>query len=362
MNATNDSLFTERDLSGYSICSALAHDFRTPPTPQQAQRPERVAHEILRNQLPQIHGQIGYGLLVPLEVLVGISDRTPIAARAHSALTSRAIQVTEAIQGGYLQGVAIGPAEARPQPLSTVLALGGTFATIREFSALCLPRVDSGTGLAWLAEFQPSPSHAIVLKTARLAPRRLAGTCAVSTELLTQTGGAAEAFVRAELLGAVAAALDRAALVGAGGVEPLGLAGTPGVQSIAFGGAPTAAKLCEAERLVGGVNGRPSGWILSNFSREKWRGVARGSSFLLSDDNRAIGYPALTTAGLDSSNRAFFGDWSRMTIAMFPAVKIFADIYSRKDEGLVEFQVETFADVGSRHPASFCVSSDSAAQ
>lgn len=68
-----------------------------------------------------------------------------------------------------------------------------------------------------------------------LKPRHVGARTELSRNMLQQASPDAEASVRDDLAQVLARALDRAAIAGTGGTEPLGVLGTVGVGSVSFG-------------------------------------------------------------------------------------------------------------------------------
>src|SRR5690606_27444867 len=94
------------------------------------------------------------------------------------------------------------------------------------------PRARADIHAEWLSETAAAAPADLSFAGLPLAPRRIAASIRVSTELLAQ-GDVIEPFLRMELTRALAAEIQRAAVAGTGAVhEPLGIINTPGIAMV----------------------------------------------------------------------------------------------------------------------------------
>ncbi len=73
------------------------------------------------------------------------------------------------------------------------------------------------------------------------------------------------------------------------------------------------------------------------------------------------GYPAFATNQVDA-NTVFFGNWADCILASWGGIDVTVDPYSVAETATVRLIINAFVDVGVRHAASFCASTDSGAQ
>jgi hypothetical protein len=80
-----------------------------------------------------------------------------------------------------------------------------------------------------------------------------------------------------------------------------------------------------------------------------------------SNDGEMNGYRAAATNQIPN-NQMLFGNFGDVIHALWGGYDIIVNPYTLDTQAEVRITVNTFGDVAVRHPASFCVSSDSAAQ
>ena len=194
--------------------------------------------------------------------------------------------------------------------------------------------------------------------------------------LLQQSSATAGQRLAVDIAGALAGAIDRAALAGSGqGQEPAGLLTTTGVRSVAFGtdGAePSYAKLVEME---GAVGERPGGgwsyaWLTTSAGRAKLRSTKAndfsGASFW--DFNLVLNRPGLATDALPSNltkgagtnlSPLIYGVWEDLTVALWcPAIELVVDGTTFIGRDLVRITAVLDAAIAVRRPSSFAIAAD----
>lgn len=206
-------------------------------------------------------------------------------------------------------------------------------------------------------------------------PRTLTAIVDIPRKMLAMGGPATLDMVIADLLGAIAAEIDRAALSSDGsGQEPTGMVEDPRIPIAASlgtnGGPPTRAALVAMEKAVGVANGDAAaspalGWATSPAGRAKLRSTFQvGTTFpkyLWTDENRVLGYPAAascnvttnrTKAGGSGLTALIFGDWTNATVATWKALDVMVNPFF---SGGVVTRVSAFieADFQLRQPSAF---------
>lgn len=162
---------------------------------------------------------------------------------------------------------------------------------------------------------------------------------------------------------------DAAALVGTGGVQPLGLINQPGTIKTTFGAPPTWSSVLQFEKLLGNANAEPPGarlgFAVSVNTRYAWKTTPRttnGSTFLMNDDGTVGGTPSAATTEI-STDQVVYGNWADLLIAVFfGGVWITVDKYTRSTNGESIITAHLYCDAGAKRPGSFVVSTDSGAQ
>ncbi len=237
---------------------------------------------------------------------------------------------------------------------------------------ISIPRVLSGTTASWLSEAGTNSSSTPTFGQIVMRPRRLAAASAVTKQFLQQSGIGAEAFLRDDMFKVMAIELDRVAIAGAGGVEPLGvlnLATGDRSTSVSFGAAPTWAKYVEFIKnlmtnnaLIGtpAFLSTPATWA-KGVTIEKFSSTGR----TLIEDNQIGGYRFEVTNQFPSSgtlNQVIFGDFSQVVYGQWLGNDVLVDPYTLATTGQIKILVESLVDCVVRQGKAFVISSDSGAQ
>jgi HK97 family phage major capsid protein len=354
------SLFTRKELSKYSLTKALSElsSGIAPGEDGDVTGLEEEASQAIKSHVRRTTGSEPLGFQIPIRVLA------PIKAQ----------NVTTATAGGFLVDESLDSIAAALRPASVVLSLGAS-----SFSNLngnfALPAETSFPAAAWLAETEAlaDPSDAVYSKTV-LTPRRCASIAVLSQQLLSQNSLGVENFVRTSLGSTLGSALDKGALSGAGGKEPLGLINNPSVSTITFSATPTRAKLISMQDTLttanaGNLDQSALAYVSTPASASKLMQTSQvsGQARFLWEGNEwsgnVAGLPARSTTNAGSGNLMICGDWSKLVVAYWSeGFSIMTDPFTQKKTGIVEVFATLLADVAPLNAANFVVSTDSAAQ
>ena len=201
-----------------------------------------------------------------------------------------------------------------------------------------------------------------------LTPHRLGATVPYSTQFLAQSSLDAESFIRDDLMKVLSIEKDRAALHGSGGAQPIGIAGTSGINAtVTYSGAATWADVVEHETGIAVDNADigDMAFVLSAATVGKWKTILKdsvaGADYLINSVNgTANGYMVHRTNQV-AGNVSFFGVWSQLVMASWAGLEVIVDPYALKKSGQVEITVNELCDIAVRQPLAFNVSTDSAA-
>jgi len=199
-----------------------------------------------------------------------------------------------------------------------------------------------------------------------MTPKTAIAITDVSHQLLKQTGDAAESLVTVDLAAACAEGLDVAALVGAGGAQPLGIKNTVGVtvgqdagsldfaKSLAF---VTAAAQASAVRGNPGFVTTTAGATLA-MQRVKFTNTAsplwEGNQL----DGQFIGFPAMSSEAVPSAH-LIFGSWDELVVGEWGVLELATDQGgTRFNTAQVGIRAMWMVDVMLRYPQAFVVSSN----
>jgi len=281
---------------------------------------------------------------------------------------NRANNVTTATAGGYTVQTNVGPLIEilRNQ---TVVAKAGATQLTGLVDNVALPK-QTGTATAyWVSETGALTDSESTFGQVTLTPHRLGATVPYTTSFLAQSSLDAEAFIRNDLMKVLAIEKDRAALHGAGGAEPIGVANSSGINAtVTYGGAAVWADVVQHETGIAVDNADigDMAFILSAATVGKWKTILKdsvaGADYLINSLNgTANGYMVHRTNQV-SGNVSFFGVWSQLIMASWAGVEVIVDPYALKKSGQVEITVNELCDIAVRQPLAFNVSTDSAAQ
>ena len=281
----------------------------------------------------------------------------------------RTLQVTDATKGGFLVGtdVLVGSMIELLRNKPKVAQLGAT--TLSGLVGnIAIPRVAGGAIAYWLPEDGNVPMTSQGFGQMALTPHRLVGDTAYTKELVMQTTLDVEAFVRNDLMTVLAIAKDLAAINGSGTAgEPLGILNTSGRGTVTFAGAATWGRVISFETQVASANVEEGimAYLTTPAVRGRWKEIPKVSGtadFLwASNDSPVNGYRAEVTNQVPG-NRVLFGAWNNIIFADWAGIDVVVDPYSLKKLGQIEITITLGCDVGVRHGAAFCASTDAGNQ
>ena len=223
-----------------------------------------------------------------------------------------------------------------------------------------IPDLLTSATAAWFAENTPIPQTDLAFGKVQLRPRHCGALTEYSRNMLLQSTPDIEQLVRNDFAKVLAEAIDRAAISGAGGVEPTG------ILTLKAGFATTAATWAEVLGLPGtlaaaNVDTADAGWLASPAAVMKLRQTLRtpgdtSSTFIMSAPDDLGGYKLLTT-NLVPSGVAIFANWSDLVLAYWSGVELLVNPYAEipYTKGNVQVRAIVTADVAVRHIESFAV-------
>lgn len=269
------------------------------------------------------------------------------------------------------------------RPQSVVLASGAqSLNGLRENASI--PKLTAGATAEWVAEglapTESDPQTGAVTLTAR----QLSASVRFTRKQLRQSIPGIDQMIQNDLRAQFAVALDRAAIAGAGTLEPLGIlesaaAGVTITQVTDVNGklawpdiTALMATVQEADIPMAapglistwGVRGRmlsasrfPTG---SSLGGDAILAEPRGPLAPGGAPETVAGFPARFSslvpndlgAGTDR-HALIFGDWSQLIVATWAAMDLIVDEYSEAAAGNLRIAAHLFADVGLRHGAAF---------
>ena len=267
-------------------------------------------------------------------------------------------------QGGLLVGEEIAPTVIDMVRDRTVVIEAGATTLPMGSDTYTWPRVLTGATPKWKAELEPMEESHLTFGALKLDARTLRTKVVMSQELVEDISPAGSLAIENELLNAFALELDRAALYGAGGVEPLGVKNTPGVLLFNAVGTPEDYDfLAQAIAAIRGANHEPNAVVLS--------AAAAGTlDTLKATDNQPL-QRSPSVAALEwlvtnlvggappASGDAFVAEWPQLVIGVRPSLGVrIRQIDARLAQDFaVEIVAWQRADVALQDPKAFAVAS-----
>lgn len=237
-----------------------------------------------------------------------------------------------------------------------------------------IPRQLTGATAYWVSETGSITQSSATFGQIVAKPRRIGTSVPYSKQFLTQTSIGSEAFIIADSDASIALDLDRVALRGTGGVEPLGIAYMASGDrstSVTFSTTATWAKYLEFFSSVADNNaivGSPA-YVASVASAVKAMTIAKFSNTsdaIWKDDKvgvfRALWTTQLLTSATPVANMVIFGDFSQVLFLEWAGRDVIVDPYSGKLTGTIEITIQRLMDVVIRRGKAFAISADSGAQ
>lgn len=363
LDDANISGFGERENRQYSLLRAYRSCI--PGTPEYKENcfEKEVSQEIARKTGKADGLNIPYRNLSLLETRSTINTSTP---------ASGGVLVQDTVMGTQFIDLL--------RNKSSVLSSGATFlpGLIGKYT---MPGQASGVTTYWLSENEGIPPGSITFRGVTLDMRTIAARIPVTRNMVMQTDISVENKARQDLAAEIALGLDRAALYGSGGKEPLGILNTPGIGTISGGlgtdGGPITwqalVQLWKAIKVGNGDTGT-MGWIMPSavaaelmITPMQSSGV-EGNYILKPDTERLIMFPFQVTEQMPANytkgngtdlGSILLGVWSEFVIGNWGNLSIDINPYGEAwATGGMELRAMQSADCAVRHPESFAALTD----
>ena len=323
----------------------------TPEQQQQGRIALSLAEHVVRNSRTG-HRTIGERLRE-----IATNQQRPGQRGGEGKLAYRMLSTSSGSQGGYLRDV---------QNLAVAdLVRDGHFlgeAGVQYVTGLVgdvtIPAVRQGITGHWL---DTNSGAAIIPSDPTLGQVSMTPHAATAytqyTRQLALQADALESTLNITLREAVTSILEQAVLNGVGGVQPLGLAGTTGVNaqsgtSLAYAGLRAMRK----NALLAGAAERRLLWIGDPATQELLSGRERSSNSgrYLWDDDGILGKPAIATAYASPGTLAV-GDWSRCLIGIWGDIELTYDPFANFAKALEAARLVMYCDVAFPQAGVFSV-------
>jgi HK97 family phage major capsid protein len=209
------------------------------------------------------------------------------------------------------------------------------------------PVQDTSSSTYWIAEGSATTMSSPEIGYIELRPRTLSCGLVYTTRFLHESPeNVVEDFIRRDLVGAMASALSKAVLVGAGGgaEEPQGIFNQSGLDTVTLsGGALTWSSVVQAEEKLldahSVIDESAVKWVASPTSNRLFKSISKGGSmpvFLYDEATKSLnGYPVEVSVycPVDTGKHSVvLGDWSQCFIGSFgEGFQIKVDPYTRAE-------------------------------
>lgn len=227
---------------------------------------------------------------------------------------------------------------------ASVLAQAGALVLTGAVGNIDLPRYTKATNPTKKAENASADELSPTFASLSLSPNRLPAVIDVSDQLFNQTGDFLEAFLGREIRSQLLDIQEVAFFHGGGTLEPVGIAGTSGIGSVAGGTnglAPAWSHIVDLESAVADVNAASG--VMRYFTNTKVRGKLKKTALVSSTDSEFVwdrktpeaplnGYACSVTNAVSSTltkgtssgvaSAIFFGDASNYVICYWGGIML----------------------------------------
>lgn len=246
--------------------------------------------------------------------------------------------------------------ENQIRPHSAIVRAGATTITLPILQDSRLPSIDRSEKAVWSGT---AGNVAPTLDLTHSSPKRLSAYLTASTQLMNLSPALAGAFLEKQLLSAIGAAIDDAALNGVGPDQPVGLLADPNVAQHTFTTSITAADVLAMEQAIAELHGESAfaemGWLGDPATRRGLRSTARSAGItspVWTDgaDGGPLGYKGTASPWAPSST-LIFGNMPDLIILQSSSVEVLTNPYSRDIEGFVRMTINGYFDIVALNPA-----------
>jgi HK97 family phage major capsid protein len=235
---------------------------------------------------------------------------------------------------------------------------------------VAIPKQSGGATAYWVPPSGGSTVSKQGTSQLPLTPHALTAETGYEKELLFQSCIDVENFVREDIMQVLAIEKDRAAINGSGNDgEPQGILNMTGLAtSVTFGGAATWAKVLEFETNVATGNALKGqcAYLTTPAVRGKWKAIQKANAlpFLweagLNGGGIVNGYRAEATNQVPS-HKVIYGNWNDFIFAEWAGIDVVVDLVTLASYRQIRIIISLWCDMGARHTASFCISTDTGA-
>ncbi|EGQ9962141.1 phage major capsid protein [Vibrio cholerae] len=226
---------------------------------------------------------------------------------------------------------------------------------------LSIPTQEGGATGYWLGEDADATLSEITFGERTLQNRTCAALVEMTRKMIMQSSNDVEMLARGDIAKALALTIDKAALYGTGGDQPLGLAGITGVNPVNLAGThPTYQEFIEMETSIAADNADVGSmlYMMNAVGRGHCKSTQKfantNGSPIWEAGNTVNGYGTHISNQINNGDY-WFGVWSELLIGLWGGLDLTVDPYTHSSKGRLRIVAFQDADVAVRHPQSFCL-------
>jgi len=271
---------------------------------------------------------------------------------------------------------------------SVVIGMGATVLDGLVGSPVEIPRQDGGATAYWVGENADITESQQAFGQLNLTPKQVAAMVKMSNRFMNLSNPSGEAMVRRDLAQVIALAIDLAALRGSGSAnQPMGIANTPGINTVAIGAngglfdwdvaSDMEGKLEDENALDGRI-----GYIMHGKVKRKLKRI-RIAQYSAQTDGEYIfnpimsdaalaeqlGYPLSATSQIPTNlakgggtnlSEVYLGNWQELIIGQWGGLEFMASSETSDAFQKVQTWIRVIqeVDIALRHAKSFCLVND----
>lgn len=230
-----------------------------------------------------------------------------------------------------------------------------------------IPTQEGGATGYWLGEDQDATLSDLTFGNRSLTPHTCAALVEMTRKMLMQSSTDVEMLARKDIAKALALTIDRAALYGGGGDDPLGLANITGVKGVDFAGDnPTFQEVIQMESEIAADNADIGAmrYLMNAKGRGHFKSTQKfdgaNGATIWENGNTVNGYGTHVSNQITDKDY-WFGVWSELLVGMWGGLDLTIDPYTHSAKGRLRIVAFQDADVAVRHPQAFCLGKKPAA-
>jgi HK97 family phage major capsid protein len=339
----------DAEMKNFSLRKAILS--QTPGHNEDCSRERELSSEIARRS-----GLPFQGIAIPMSVF-----RQPIEKRVITSASDTSVAGGgELIGTDHMAGLYID----KLREALVIRKLGATILT-GLVGNVSIPKLATSATSGWVSENQSLQPSDQDYASVTLTPKHVGGIVEFSRNMLLQSTPAIEELIRRDFAQVLARAVDRAALVGGGANEPVGVTSNSDVDDSVSFAAPSWESCLQLIEVVETGNAVGTAFVAGPATVRTLRSTPKFSdtavtmgAFIMDDPTTLCGYPLAQTT-LCPPQTIIFGNWADLLLGFWSELDVLVNPYGDGfDKGNVQTRAMCTCDINLRHVESFAFSSD----